>query len=100
MIRFFVWSVYRKPPVAITVRSGKIHSSPYKFKKKMSYQKSGRSGALLGVNFRLFFLTSLWPSERSKRPSRAAVTPVGQQNPPRRLKLSVLSKKNRQKYRL
>ena len=54
--------------------------------------KSGRSGALLGLNFPFFF-TSLWPSEGSRRPNRAAVTPIRQENPPGPLKLLGLRKK-------
>ena len=37
--------------------------------------------------------TRLWPSEGSRRPNRTAVTPIGQQNPPGRLKLLVLDQK-------
>jgi hypothetical protein len=54
--------------------------------KKNVQSKSARSGALLGRNFLFFFLTSLWPYEGSRRPNsrnRAAVTPIGQQNPTR-----------------
>jgi hypothetical protein len=39
----------------ITVRLSKTHCSPYKFKKKNVLSKSGRSGALLGLNFRFFY---------------------------------------------
>ena len=60
--------------------------------KKNVQSKSGRSGALLGLNFRFFF-TSLWPSEGSRRPNRAAVTPIRQQNPPGPLKLLGLREK-------
>jgi hypothetical protein len=76
----------------ITVPLGKTHCSPYKFKIAGLVKKKGRSGALLGLNFRVFF-TSLWPSEGSRRPNRAAVTPIGQQNPPGPLKLLGLREK-------
>ena len=59
--------------------------------KKTVLSKSGRSGALLGLNFRFF--TSLWQSEGSRRPNRAAVTPIRQQNPPGPLKLLGLGAK-------
>ncbi len=39
------------------------------------------------------FFTSLWPSEGSRRPNRAAVTPIRQQNPPGPLKLLGLREK-------
>ena len=39
------------------------------------------------------FSTSLGPSEGSRRPNRAAVTPIGQQNQPGQLKLLVLHEK-------
>jgi hypothetical protein len=61
-------------------------------KKKNVLSKSGRFGALLGLNFRFFF-SSLWPLEGSRRPNRAAVTPIGQQNPPGPLKLLGLREK-------
>jgi hypothetical protein len=76
----------------ITVRLSKIYYSPYKFKKTV-LSKSGRSGALSGLILLFFLLTSLWPSAGSRRPNRAAVTPIGQQNPPRPLKLFDLRKK-------
>jgi hypothetical protein len=75
----------------ITVPSGKTHCSPYKFKIAGLVPKKGRSGALLGINFRFF--TSLWPSEGSRRPNTAAMTPIGQQNPLGPLKLLGLRKK-------
>ena len=50
-------------------------------------------GALSGLNFLFFFIASLRPSEGSRRPNRAAVTPIDQQNPPGRLKLLVLYEK-------
>ena len=40
-----------------------------------------------------FFFTSLGPSEGSRRPNRAAVTPIGKQNQPGQLKLLVLHEK-------
>ena len=46
-----------------------------------------------GPKYPDFFLTSLWSSEGSRRPNRAAVTPIGQHNPPGRLKLMVLREK-------
>jgi hypothetical protein len=52
-----------------------------------------------GPKFLIFFYTSSWSSEGSRRPNRADVTTIGQQNPPGRLKLLVLRGKNRQKYR-
>jgi hypothetical protein len=58
---------------------------------KTVLSKSGRSGALLGLNFQFF--TSSWPSEGSMCPNRAAVTPIGQQNPPGPLKLLGLREK-------
>jgi hypothetical protein len=66
--------------------------------KKYVLSKSGQSGALLGLNFR-FFLTSLWPSDGSRRLKRATMTHIGQQYPPGPLKLLGLREKNKQKYR-
>ena len=53
----------------------------------------GQRAEVARPKFPCFFLTSLWPSEGSRRSNRAAVTPIGQQNPPGRLKLLVLHKK-------
>jgi hypothetical protein len=41
--------------------------------------------------------TSLWPAAGSMRPNRAGVTPIGQQNPPRPLKLVGLRGKKQAK---
>jgi hypothetical protein len=43
------------------------------------------------------FFSSLWPAAGSRRPNRADVTPIGQHDPPRPLKLLDLHQKNRQK---
>jgi hypothetical protein len=60
--------------------------------KKSSCQKIddlGRFWASISV----FFFTCLWPSEGIRRPNRAAVTPIGQQNPLGPLKLLGLREK-------
>jgi hypothetical protein len=79
----------------ITVRLSKNHCSPYNFL-KIRPAKKWTIWGILGLNFRGFF-SSLLPSERSRRPNRrpnrAAVTPIGQQNPPGPLKLLGLRKK-------
>jgi hypothetical protein len=69
----------------ITVPSGKTHCSPYKFK-IAGLAKKWTIWSTFGPKFPVFF-TSLWPSEGSRRPNMAAVTPIGQQNPPGPLKL-------------
>jgi hypothetical protein len=70
----------------ITVPLSKIHCSPYKFKKNRPVKKWTIWGTF-GPKFPFFFSPSLWPSEGSWRPNRAAVTPIGQHNPPGPLKL-------------
>ena len=47
----------------------------------------------MGLHFRFFFYSSLGSSEGSRRPNSAAATPIGQQNQPGHLKLSVLDGK-------
>ena len=46
----------------------------------------------MGLNFGVFF-TGLGLSEGCRRPNRAVATPIGQQNQPGHLKLSVLDGK-------
>jgi hypothetical protein len=75
----------------ITVGLRKINGSPYKFKKKRPVNKWTIWGTF-GPKFPVVF-TSLWPSEVSRRPNRAAVTPIRQQNPPGPLKLLGLREK-------
>jgi hypothetical protein len=63
-----------------TVASGKTAARHTNFKKKTSSQKWTIWGTF-GPKFPGFFTTrSLWPFEGSRRPNRAAVTPIGQQN--------------------
>jgi hypothetical protein len=69
----------------------KTHCSPYKFKIAGLVKKWTIWGTL-EPKFPVFF-TSLWPSEGSRRPNRAAVTPIRQQNPPGPLKLLGLREK-------
>jgi hypothetical protein len=80
----------------ITVRLSKIHCSPYKFLKIRPAKKWTIWGTF-GLKFPGVFLTSLWPSEGSRRPNRAAVTPIRQQNPPGPLKLLGLREKTGKK---
>ena len=61
--------------------------------KKNRPVKKWTIGGTFGPKFPIFFLNSLWPSEGSRRPNRAAVTPIGQQNPPGPLKLLGLREK-------
>ena len=77
--------------VQSTVRLREINCSPYKFKKNRPVKKWTIWGTF-GPKFPVFF-TSLWPSVGSRRPNRAAVTPISQQNPPRPLKLLGLREK-------
>jgi hypothetical protein len=65
--------------------------------KKIRPAKKWTIWATFGPKFPVFFLTSLWPSEGSRRPNRAAVTPTGQQNPPGLLKLLGLREKKQAK---
>jgi hypothetical protein len=78
-----------------TVGLRKINGSPYKFKKNRPVKKWTIWGTF-GPKFPFFF-TSLWPSEGNRRPNRAAVTPICQQNPPGPLKLLGLREKKQAK---
>ena len=65
--------------------------SSYKFKKNQKV-KNRTIWTTFGSKFRVFF-TGLGLSEGCRRPNRAAATPIGQQNQPGHLKLSVLDGK-------
>ena len=90
---FSVWAVFRKQPVASkSWFSCALEQVPHTNLKKNQKVKNRTIWTTFGSKFRVFF-TGLGLSEGCRRPNRAAATPIGQQNQPGHLKLSVLDGK-------
>jgi hypothetical protein len=90
---FSVWAVCRKPPVARKFGFYCAFAQVPRTNLKNQKVKNWTIWTTFGSKFPVFFFTGLGLSEGCRRLNRAAATPIGQQNQPGHLKLSVLDGK-------